>query len=290
MPREIIDEDPDEVKQFNDLVAGFGTRDDGGLPLGNVYAHAENRLTVCHAILEGSRLLATSGQLLAGYNGIPAHYEFSIGGAVPQDRQGTREYPAAHLAPGTIKLGDPFQAKRPDNLYELFSDGITRAYVYKLFAQTELVHRLTNYVNSLCERKRTGDGMGKALVESCSLVAHDLGANTVEVLHDELIPKFQSVARSQLAIMEDTLSSAPPEHLESLPLVDQYGKPYRTSERPTDTRIHSPSPAAWVANRRAVMQILGTYGGICEPQMPAIRHTLGQFRALRANEDQSRRR
>jgi hypothetical protein len=290
MAREFVDENPDEVAQFNDLVAGFGTRDGGGLPLGNVQDHAANRLTVCHAIIEGSRLLATCGQLAAGYDGIPPFYEFSIGGAVPQDRPGTTDYPAAHLAPGTVKLGDPGSARRPDNLYDLFADGITRSYMHNLFARTELVHRLTNYVDSICERKRTRDGMAEALVESCTLAARNYRVSTVEVLHDELIPKFQRVARDRLAVVTTSLSSAPSELLETSPLLDHRGQPYRAAERPTDTRIHSPSPAAWVANRQAVLQILGTYAGINEPKMPDIRRTLDQFRALRANEDRARRR
>lgn len=290
MAREFVDENPDEVAQFNDLVAGFGTRDAGGLPLGNVQEHAVNRLTVCHAIIEGARLLAICGQIAPGYDGIPPFYEFSIGGAVPQDRPGTTDYPAAHLAPGTVKLGDPSSARRPDNLYELFGDGITRSYMHNLFARTELVHRLTNYVDSICERKRTGDGMAQALVESCTLAARDHRASTVEVLHDELIPQFQRVARDRLAVIEASLSSAPPELLETSPLLDRHGQPYRTAERPADTRIHSPSPAAWVANRQAVLQILGTYAGLNEPNMPAIRRTLDQFQALRANEDRARRR
>lgn len=290
MAREFVDENPDAVAQFHDLIAGFGTRDAGGLPLGNVAEHAENRLTVCHAILDGARLLAICGRIAPGYDGIPPSYEFSIGGAVPQDRPGTVDYPAAHLAPGTIKLGDPNSGRQPDNLYALFGDGITRSYVHNLFARTELVHRLTNYCDSICERKRTGDGMANALVESCELVARDTRGDTVEVLYDELIPKFQTVARGRLAFFEASLGAAPPELLETSPLLDHLGRPYQSAARPADTRIHSTSPAAWVANRRAVLQILGTYASLNEPKIADVRRTRDQFKALRANEERARRR
>jgi len=132
--------------------------------------------------------------------------------------------------------------------------------------------------------------MAEALVESCTLAARNHRVSTVEVLHDELIPKFQRVARDRLAVVATSLSSAPPELLETSALLDRHGRPYRTAERPADTRIHSPSPTAWVANRQAVLQILGTYASTNEPKMPDIRRTLDQFQALRANENRARRR
>jgi hypothetical protein len=290
LAREYIDENPDPVAQFNDLVAGFGTRDRGGLPLGNVYAHALNRYDICHAILEAAQLGSQHAQLIPGVDGIPPKFEFMIGGAVPQDRRGTREYPAAHLAPGTVKLGDPASVANPVGLYDIFSDGVTKGYVYALFGRTELVHRLTNYCDSVCERKKSGDGLAQALVDSCEIVARDPRAKPIEVLHDKLIPDFKNVAGRQLAVMETTLSATPPEQLEtSSPIVDQYGLPYRNGERPADTRIHSPSPDAWRANRQAVIQILGTYAGANEPDIRTIRERLDHFKALRFNEEREAR-
>ena len=89
----------DEVRQFDDLVSGYDTRDDAGLPLGDVYGHALNRLKISYGILEAAKLAGD----IWGYgngDGVPPSFEAYPVGAHPQDRTGwSRQYPAAHVSP-----------------------------------------------------------------------------------------------------------------------------------------------------------------------------------------------
>src|SRR5258708_7846500 len=106
---------------------------------------------------------------------LPITNSFPIG-AVPQDRQGSPEFPAAHLAPCTLEVGHPSSAggTRPE-IYRTFSDAITRTYTEDLFRKTDLVHRLTNYADVLHEGTRGSGktGVSHILVQSCNLTVKD---------------------------------------------------------------------------------------------------------------------
>jgi hypothetical protein len=291
MAREIFDSNPDPTQQFNEKLAGWGTRDEGGLPLGNVLGHSLNRVTVCYAILEAAKIAAEFDQL-------PGDSEFITAGAAVQDRKGTREYPAAHLAPCSLKVGNPGTAA-PLNLHEVYADGISRSFVASLFAKTELVHRLANYADSLCERQKSRGGMADALAQSCMLVTRDRHVRPREVLFERLIPDFQAIASEQIVTISQTL----PEEYEPSRIVDPFGRPHderpsahspspivdqfgrRYAERPSDTRVHSPSAEAYRANRQTVIQILGVYAGTHSPRMAAMEKAANQLKGVRANEE-----
>ncbi len=275
MAREVFDSSPDEVALFNARVSGWSTRDAGGLPLGDVSGHALNRLTQCYAIIE-------SAKLAGDFGAIAGHQDFMVAGASVQDWRGTRDYPAAHLAPCTLKIGTPGSSSAPKPLYQSFEDGINRSFVANLFAKTEPVHRLVNYADSLCERQKGGTGMGEILAQACRTVAKDPKANPREVLHDELIPIFQMVANERITLMRQTI----PEDYRPSPLLNQFGRPYY--QRPEDVRVHSPSPEAYKANRAAVLQVLSLYAGAHNPRLDALAKVADQFKALRANEQRAR--
>ena len=287
MARDIVDKTPDPVSQFQDLISGFATRDAGGLPLGDVFGHALNRLSVCYGILESAKLAASFAQVVPAHDGIPPNFEFAIAGAVPQDKPGTREYPAAHLAPCTLKIGDPAASGAPANLFDVFADGVTRAFVFNLFGKTERVHKLANYSDGICERNKSQNDWVHVLAACSTEVVRNRHATPREVFFDALIPRFQVVAGQQLVNMESTLGQVPPP-AESL-IVDQTGQPYGRAERPTDVRIHSPSPAAWRANREAVVQILAAYSGTHSPRQEDVSRLAHQFKALRSNEEREAR-
>jgi hypothetical protein len=270
MSREIFIPNPNPAQQASDLLAGTLMRDDGGLPLGDVQSHALGRLTVCYGVLEAVRLAADVDRL-------PAAFTFEATGAAVQDRRGRRDYPAAHVVPCGLSVGSP-AAGAPQALHDVFASGINRSFVSGLFGKTELVHRLTNYADLLCERTRTGDGMANSLVEGCTIVARDRRVSPREVLHEKLIPEFQVIAGRQIVDMAKTL----PENEAPSRLVDQFGRPFY--ERPADYRIHSVSPQAYRANRRAVLQILSLYAGTHTPLTSALDRLVDQFKALRSNE------
>lgn len=288
MAREIDDANPDEGSQFEDRISGFGTRDATGLPLGDVLGHSLNRLVVCYGVLEAADLAADYAQI-AGGDGIPPNFDFFAVGASPQDRQGSNEYPAAHLVPCSLEVGNPKSTKARPKLYELYADGINRSFVRDLFRRTELVHVLTNRADSRCEgtARKDKDGMAHVLARSCETVVRDPKLSAKDVFFDKLVPEFQAVAQRQLIEFNEKLLARFPDALSpQVSIVDQYGKPIRSNWDPLrmDARIHSSSPAAWKANRQAISQILSTYATTRAMQSDIARMS-EQFRALKANEE-----
>ncbi len=286
MAREIDNPNPDEVSQFEDRASGYGTRDATGLPLGDVLGHSLNRLVICYGVLEAADLAADYAQI-GGGDGIPPNFDFFPVKAAPQDRQGSTEYPAAHLAPCSLEVGDPKSGKARPKLYDVYADGINRGFVRDLFRRTELVHVLTNRADSRCEGMARGDGMAHVLADSCETLVRDPQLSARDVFFDKLVPEFQAVAQRQLIEFNETLLARFPDALSpQVSIVDQYGRPIGSHWNPlrTDARIHSSSPAAWKANRQAVSQILSTYA-TTRATPSDIGRTSEQFRALRGNEE-----
>ncbi len=292
--RDIYDENPDEVRQFDDLVSGYDTRDDAGLPLGDVYGHALNRLKISYGILEAAKLAAD----IWGYgngDGVPPIFEAYPVGAHPQDRTGwSRQYPAAHVSPCRLEVGDPQGAPTRTNLYRRYGCGITRGFVEGLFSRTDIIHKLANYSDGLCEgtsRTAARTGMSHVLASSCTTLFRDQRASARTIFFDELIPGYGAVAAQQLDAVETGLIDRFADALEpEVGLVDPTGRPFSWNpEGRTDTRVHSPSPLAWKANRRAVVQILEIYASTLAPRSGDLAEIRGQFVALRANEQREAR-
>jgi hypothetical protein len=315
--REVQDKNPNPVRQFNDLIAGFVCRDALGLPLGDVSGHATRRLTTCYGIIEAAHLATQFGQVGHG-DGIPRHYEFSPIGAVPQDRRGTVEFPAAHLAPCTLEVGNPDSADvRPELLYKVFSDGITRSFTEGLFKTTELVHWLANYADRRLERTRRTIGSEKiglshVLAQSCNLTLQDPHLAPREIFFEKLLPESKQVVQricfdywSELE-SPDTVQSAEPDVAHGSGLVDRFGRPYDLAPDTTqntglvdrlgrpynweperaDMRVSAKaSPEIRRINQQAVLQILNTYATTEAPHSSDLNKIAGNFQALRANEE-----
>jgi hypothetical protein len=243
-------------------------------------------LTVCYGIIEAAGLGAELGQVGHG-DGIPPHYEFFPVGAVPQDRQGSFEFPAAHLAPCTLEVADPKNAKDRPELYRIFSDGISRSFIEGLFKKTELVHRLTNYADSLCEGTKRPEktGMSHVLAQSCKLMVQDSRLSPKEIFYEKLVPEFQQEARRQLDDYQSKLSRRFPDPAPRTGLLDRFGRPFDWDPERADTRVSAKaSPETRRLNQEAVVQILNIYATTRAPQLSEVNTMAGQFQALRANE------
>src|SRR5947209_9151930 len=170
--RDVYNRNPDPVAQFNARVAGWGTRAAAGLPLGDVLGHSPNRLAVCYGVLNAAKLAAGYGRTDSN-SAITGQFRFAPVGAIPQDWRGSREYPAAHLSPCSLRVGDPAASKPGAPLFNVFADGVTRSYVGGLFAKTELVHVLVNRADSRCEgtpkagKPPEKPGLAQVLADSC---------------------------------------------------------------------------------------------------------------------------
>jgi hypothetical protein len=293
--RDIYNLNPDRVEQFKAKIAGWGTRDLTGLPLGDVLGHSLNRLAVCYGALSAAKLAAAYGRTDAR-SAIESHFNFTPVAAIPQDWRGRRDYPAAHLAPCSLRVGDPAAAKPGAPLFNVFADGVTRSYVGWLFARTELVHVLVNRADSRCEgtpkagKPPEKPGLAQVLTRGCDLLISNPYATPREIMYDVVMPGFRTVIAERLT--DFTLESQKLQDdifEESTGLVDAQGRPFDWDPERADFSIHSESPEALKANRRALANVLETYVSTREPRSEDIALSDEHFRALRSNEEREAR-
>jgi hypothetical protein len=286
MARDILNTNPDEVSQFNDLAAGMATRDISGRPLGNVLEHSLARYRTCYEILEAVRLTAESAQARLGAT--DKSLAFGHAGAVLQDRNYTTTNPAAHRAPCSIVIAASGLYSAGMHLHETYLDGLNRSHVGWLFKETDIVHVLTNQADSLCERKRRHPHFGFApiLTACCNSAIADPQGNLKQMFYDELVPKFRAAALQRLEAVRRQLYGQFPDVDDISPIVDQHGRLYAAPEQPTDHRKHSPSPAARKTNLQAQVQVLSVYAGSNMPAQSEIVVINKRYEALRRNERQ----
>ena len=288
--RDIYNRNPDPVAQFNARIAGWNTRDLTGLPLGDVLGHGLNRLAVCYGVLNAAHLAGAYGRMGAK-PGLFKQYRFEPVGAIPQDWRGSKEYPAAHLAPCSLLVFDPTGAKQAKPLFDIFADGVTRSHVRGLFAKTELVHVLVNYADSRCEGTPKGGkqtektGFAQVLARACDRLIHEPQAKPRDVMYGFLAPGFRAVIGERIRDFTQESLKLQDDFLEApSDLVDARGRPFDWNPERSDLSIKSASPEALKANRRAVLQALDIYASIREPRLADIARSDGEFAALRLNE------
>ncbi len=281
--REIRDSNPNPVSQFNDLVAGFGTRDLSGRPLGDIMGHSVSRLRTCYAILHAARLAAESAVQQLEANTV---LEVKPAGAPPQDRAHTHEFPAAHLAPCQLLIERGWALRPNLPLFLIFRDGISRSFVRGLFERTEIVHVLANKADTYCEGFGRKDKFGTAheLARSCNMIMQDHSLKVRDVFFNTLVPSFRSVALDRLSGRSSTLDDRFPNADDISPIVDASGRLYAAPPAPSDNRLGSPHALSQQTNHQASVQILETYANTDTPPTHALDHIAGQFSALRTNE------
>jgi hypothetical protein len=187
--REIIDTNPDRVKQFNERLSGFATRDLSGVPLGDVSGHALNRLDVCYGILQTFDVAAELARYENDEKTLTKLKVLPTGAAV-QDWQATTEFPAAHRAPCNLLIANHSSHAPPQMVQQLFQDGANRGFIANLFGQTDIVHYLTNYADRLCEGTNNKDrfGISHVLARNCELLLRDGQLTAKELFFDSFMP------------------------------------------------------------------------------------------------------
>jgi len=286
--RNIRNVNPDPVAQFNARALGYNFRDAWGLPLGNFLGHSSKRLETCYAALEATRLAVRYARV-GPDPGLPRAYRFFPTGSPPQDWQGAPDYPAAHCAPTSLRVGNPASVGPRPRLQDVYADGISRAFVENLFGQTELVHRLTNYADQLCEgtwRRGQSIGMRYDLARSCDELVIDERASPREVFYDLLVPSFRASAQRELNAFEERIDADDPEAGRPSPLVDRYGDPFQFEPERADTRVSDKAPPdVQLKNQLAVVQVLTAYVETPAPSSSRVEPIAGQFKALASNEE-----
>src|SRR5262249_54088370 len=112
--RRIFDRNPDLGRLLDELHYQ-GARDAGGLPLGNIRRHAENRLVASYMVLNLVEVARDLGYLRRPVTIEPA-------GAEPQDKRSRnftlpREFQAAHALPRDLNFRN---GSAPSKLYAYF--------------------------------------------------------------------------------------------------------------------------------------------------------------------------
>jgi hypothetical protein len=285
MARDVSNPNPDVVDQFNDLVAGFGTRDHTNRPLGDVLGHAVNRLATCYALIEAAFLLGDVAEANSG--GRDTMLALKPGGDPPQDRMGTTEYPAAHLSPCSLIVATGRAVKPLTRLDLAFNGGIAQARVRQVMEETELVHFIVNVADSRMEgaRRKNGDGFSHALARSCTLAARDPKATPKQVFFDVLMPDYKAVAASRLHKAEQELFAKAPDALGDVPILfSANGGALNPPAQPTDFTIHAKDPKAWRANRLALRKVFETFHAAPPPPTDRLAKAASMFAGLRHNE------
>jgi hypothetical protein len=282
--RDIWDTNPNPVGQFNDLVAGFGTRDISGRPLGDVMGHSVARLRTCYGILHAAQLAAASASLQLGSD--EPRLTTSPAGAPPQDRKHTKEFPAAHRSPCRLIVTRGWALRPNIPLYQIYRDGISQGFVRGLFGKTDIVHVLTNRADSHCEGFNRHDKLGTAhiLVDCCNRILRDQSLKPRDVFFDALVPGFRRVAIDRLDDRTSTLLTQFPGADDISPIVDANGRLFAAPPTPNEDSINSPVALTRQTNYQALIQILQTYANTDIPTLADLNHIAGQFTALRANE------
>jgi hypothetical protein len=312
--RELLFKKYDPVRRVNELLAGYKTRASGGLPLGNVYGHVQDRLIIAYRILKALEV----GIKLERVND-PG--KLAAVGASVQDKSGTRLYPAAHLAPCGLAIGRK-PAGAPRELYDVFKNPISSSFVKNIFAKTNLVHVFVNWFDTQLDRTKEGDGFSQILLTSCQEMVRDYKAAPKDLFYDKLFPEFRSLAaktvlewRTGAAFDTEPLftetgtklydsngqlvstasdvarSAGLYDHtgrlygmVEEVPsrLVNQFGGPL--VERPSDISVNTESREAAIYNDQAIEMVGSAYASAKPPQMSAIRAHDAPFAAIESNE------
>ena len=287
--RVIFDGDPDPVRLFDELYFQ-GARDPQGLPLGDVAGHARRRYTACYGALCLTRMLVDISR-------IDAPAGLMVTGARFQDKQTSREFPAAHAIPCDLRLALPGHPPPGVRLYDLLRDPFNRTWTRReIFGQTDRVHRLANLADRRCEAG--ADGMAMALAAACDAAIRDglrakvvspagargatVAASVASLFETSLAPAFIAAARARLGALETEFTDHERGQLARAPIVDRFGRPIMA--RPVDTRIGSPDAEARAAARIAMRQILQIYADPDCVDRAALGAIAGKIDALRLNE------
>lgn len=278
--RRIFDRDP-HLGRLLDELHYQGDRDAGGLPLGNVRRHAENRLVASYMTLNLVEVARDLGYLRLPVGIMPT-------GAVPQDKRSPnfgnpREFQAAHALPRDLNFRDGSALRK---LYAYFLNSFNRTWMERnVFGWTDRIHHLANSADERCTTR--AHGMGEVLAQACGQVAND-GASPTEAYTQTLTRGYVNAALGALADELGSLTGAERE----LPtdaeagrayLLDQHGKPL--TPRPEDFRVGSPDPEARAANRIARIQVLHTYAATTQCDEGKLEDAQGKAEALRHNEE-----
>jgi hypothetical protein len=277
--RRIFDRDP-HLGRLLDELHYQGARDAGGLPLGNVRRHAENRLVASYMVLN---LVAVARDL--GYLRRPV--AIAPTGAVPQDKRSPnfglpREVQAAHALPRDLNFRNGGTSSK---LYACFLNPFNRTWMERnVFGWTDRIHHLANSADERCTTRV--NGMGDVLARACGRVAND-GASPEEAYAETLTRGYVNAAVGALADEVGDLTSAERELLTEAEagrayLLDHHGKPL--TPRPLDFRLGSPDPEARAANRIARIQVLRTYAATTHCAQDKLADARGKAAALRHNE------
>ncbi len=159
--RQIIDHNPDVLKLYDELYRN-AVRDSSMRPIGNLEVHAKGRLEQSYAALKLVEFARDNGALPEGATIVAT-------GAKVQDKQSSREFPAAHRIPAdlSVKAVDGSQIR----LTEHFGVELNRVAIERdVFAPTDRVSRIANVADSWLEQ----GGMKKSLVLAANSVAHGL--------------------------------------------------------------------------------------------------------------------
>lgn len=277
--RRIFDRDPHLGNLFDELHYQ-GARDAGGLPLGNIRRHAENRLVASYMVLNLVEVARDLAYLRRPVTITPV-------GAVPQDKRSPnfglpREFQAAHALPRDLNFRNGSASSK---LYACFRNPFNRSWMERnLFGWTDRIHHLANSADERCTTRV--NGMGDVLARACAEVAND-GADPDDAYADTLTRGYVNAALGALADELGGLSGAERELLSEAEagrayLLDQHGKPL--TPRPEDFRLGSPDPEAAAANRIARIQVLRTYVATTSCPADKLEDAQGKAEALRHNE------
>lgn len=212
--RQILDHNPDPLKLYDELYRN-AVRDASLRPIGNLEAHAQGRLAQSYAALKLIEAARDNGALPEGATIVAT-------GARVQDKQGAREFPAAHRIPAdlAVRAVDGSQHR----LTEHFGVDLNRVTIERaVFAPTDRVSRIANVADSWLEQ----GGMKNTLVMAANMVASGK-MNANEAMTRIVEPGYQgSVTRAADKI--DRNFSYVERTAINRAIVDERGRPLRAS-------------------------------------------------------------
>jgi hypothetical protein len=218
--RSIVQNRADALGLFVELYDN-ALRDAERRPIGNVEAHAVGRLAQSYMALRLVEVARDMGLL-------PDDGRIVATRAFVQDKQASREFPAAHRLPADLSVESADGSRR--RLTEHFGVELNRVAIEReVFSPTDRMSRLANVADSWLEAA----GMRRALARAADAVAEGL-ATANEAMTHIIEPGYAAAVAEARRKLERNMTLAERTAIATT-VVDVSGEPFRA--RPDDLRL-----------------------------------------------------